>query len=98
MRALALALFLAACGDDPQANETPDAAARSDAAPAAPAADANLAMAVGDAKAADIEQWNPVAATFAPDPALRDRYGKLYRIFRDLYPTTRKDMVALDTI
>ena len=56
------------------------------------------AMAVGDAKAADIEQWNPVATTFAPDPALRDRYAKLYRIFRDLYPATRKDMAALDSI
>ena len=49
------------------------------------------AMAVGDAKAADIEQWNPVATTFAPDPALHDRYAKLYRIFRDLYPATRNE-------
>jgi xylulokinase len=56
------------------------------------------AMAVGDAKAADIEQWNPVATTVAPDPALRERYAKLYRIFRDLYPATRASMAALDSI
>jgi xylulokinase len=55
------------------------------------------AMAVGDAKAADIERWNPVATTFAPDPALRERYARLYRIFRDLYPATRASMAALDT-
>ncbi|HEY1384601.1 MAG TPA: hypothetical protein VGF43_13345, partial [Dongiaceae bacterium] len=53
------------------------------------------AMAVGDAKPADIEQWNPIAGTFAPDPVLRDRYAKLYRIFRDLYPATRESMAAL---
>jgi len=56
------------------------------------------AMAVGDAKAPDIEQWNPVATTFAPDSALRDRYARLYRIFRDLYPATRASMAALDSI
>ena len=56
------------------------------------------AMAVGDAKAADIEQWNPVATTFAPDPAHRDRYAKLYRIYRDLYPATRANMAGLDSI
>jgi xylulokinase len=53
------------------------------------------AMAVGDAKPADIERWNPVAGTFEPDAALNDRYVKLYRIFRDLYPATRAGMVAL---
>jgi xylulokinase len=56
------------------------------------------AMAVGDIKAADIETWNPVASTYAPDPALRERYARLYRIFRDLYPATRKSMAALDAI
>jgi xylulokinase len=56
------------------------------------------AMAVGDAKVVDIEQWNPVATTFSPDPALRDRYANLYRIFRDLYPATRGSMAALDSI
>jgi xylulokinase len=56
------------------------------------------AMAVGDVEPADIEQWNPIATTFAPDPALRDRYVKLYGIFRDLYPATRKDMAALGSI
>ena len=56
------------------------------------------AMAIGDVKASDIETWNPVAGTFVPDPALRERYAKLYRIFRDLYPATRKGMAALDSI
>jgi xylulokinase len=56
------------------------------------------AMTVGDAKAADIEQWNPVAGNFAPDAALRERYAKLYRVFRDLYPATRSSMAALDSI
>lgn len=54
------------------------------------------AIAIGDAKIADIENWNPVAGTFTPNPALRDRYARLYRIFRDLYPATRKSMAALD--
>ena len=56
------------------------------------------AMAIGDVKASDIETWNPVAGTFAPDPALRERYAKLYGIFRDLYPATRNSMAALDSI
>ncbi|HEX6121193.1 MAG TPA: FGGY-family carbohydrate kinase, partial [Dongiaceae bacterium] len=54
------------------------------------------AVAVGDAKIADIEEWNPVASTVQPDPALREPYDKLYRIFRELYPATRKSMAALD--
>jgi xylulokinase len=54
------------------------------------------AMAVGDAKAADIDIWNPVAGTFTPNLALHERYARLYRIFRDLYPETRKSMAALD--
>jgi xylulokinase len=56
------------------------------------------AMAVGDAKAADIELWNPVATTFVPAPALLARYDKLYRTFRDLYPATRASMTALGSI
>ena len=56
------------------------------------------AMAVGDAKPADIEQWNPVASKFTPNAALRERYDHLYRVFRDLYPATRRDMAALDAI
>jgi xylulokinase len=56
------------------------------------------ALAVGDAKAGDIEAWNPVATTFEPDATLRERYARLYRIFRELYPATRKSMTALDSI
>jgi len=56
------------------------------------------AMAIGDAKAGDIETWNPVATTFTPNAALRERYSNLYRVFRDLYPATRSSMAALDSI
>jgi xylulokinase len=56
------------------------------------------AKAVGEVKASDIETWNPVASTFTPDPTVRDRYSKLYQVFRDLYPATRKSMTALDSI
>jgi xylulokinase len=54
------------------------------------------AVAVSDAKIADIEEWNPVVRTVQPDPALREPYDKLYRIFRELYPATRESMAALD--
>jgi xylulokinase len=56
------------------------------------------AMAVGDAKADDIEQWNPVAGMFTPNGAQRERYATLYRIFRDLYPATRQSMAALGQV
>jgi xylulokinase len=56
------------------------------------------AMAVGDAKITDIDKWNPVATTVAPNADVRDRYAKLYQTFRKLYPATRESMAALDTI
>ena len=56
------------------------------------------AMAVGDVKAGDIETWNPVATRFTPNAELRERYARLYRVFRDLYPATRASMAALDSI
>jgi xylulokinase len=56
------------------------------------------AMAVGEAKISDIESWNPVASRVTPIAAHRDRYAKLYRTFRDLYPATRASMAALDPI
>lgn len=56
------------------------------------------AMAVDDAKAADIEKWNPVARRIDPEAELRDRYARLYRVFRDLYPANRQCMAALDSI
>ena len=54
------------------------------------------ALAVGDASAGDIETVEPgrrppSRRTRRP----RDRYAKLYRIFRDLYPATRTSMAAL---
>jgi xylulokinase len=54
------------------------------------------AMAVGDARPGDIEHWNPPAGAITPDATLSDRYDKLYRVFRDLYPATRWSMAALD--
>ncbi|WP_119300588.1 FGGY-family carbohydrate kinase [Dongia deserti] len=56
------------------------------------------AMAVGDVKVSDIEAWNPVATIFTPNTDVRNRYAKLYRIFRELYPATRASMATLDSI
>ena len=33
--------------------------------------------------------WNPPAATVAPDATVRDRYDRLYELYRRLYPATR---------
>ncbi|HHY50629.1 MAG TPA: FGGY-family carbohydrate kinase [Alphaproteobacteria bacterium] len=52
------------------------------------------ALAVGDARPADITQWNPVASEIVPDPALRPLYERTYRTFRELYPRTRDLMRA----
>ena len=54
------------------------------------------AIALGDAVPNDIEKWNPITGRVTPNPANRERYQALYRIFRDLYPATRKSMAALD--
>jgi xylulokinase len=56
------------------------------------------AMAVGDVTAGDIETWNPIASAFTPNAELRERYARLYRVFRDLYPATRASMAALESI
>ncbi|RBM14664.1 sugar kinase [Prauserella sp. PE36] len=44
------------------------------------------AQAIGEADAA---RWNPVRELRAPDPALRERYDRLHRLYLDLYPATR---------
>ena len=47
------------------------------------------ALAVGDARPADIRDWNPVAREVVPNAALKSVYDKHYRTFRELYPRTR---------
>lgn len=37
-----------------------------------------------------IERWNPVARVIEPDPALAERYDRLYASYRALYPATRE--------
>jgi xylulokinase len=53
------------------------------------------ALAVGDAKIADIERWNPVEATREPDAATMATYRRQYRVFRALYENTRGLMAEL---
>ncbi len=50
------------------------------------------ALAVGDARPADIREWNPVAREIVPNTALKSVYDKQYRTFRELYPRTRELM------
>jgi xylulokinase len=52
------------------------------------------ALAVGDAKPADIRDWNPVAREIVPNATLKSVYDKQYRTFRELYPRTRELMRA----
>lgn len=37
----------------------------------------------------DIDSWNPPASTCVPDPSVRERYDRLYDLYRRLYPATR---------
>ncbi|GAA3850876.1 FGGY-family carbohydrate kinase [Streptomyces sedi] len=53
------------------------------------------AVGTGLAGAGDMAAWNPVAHTVEPDPAAAERYDRLYRIYRDLYPATRDAAHAL---
>ena len=46
------------------------------------------ALGTRSAKLADINEWNPVAATITPDPASSDAYDRLYQLYLDLYPAT----------
>src|SRR5699024_2756032 len=38
----------------------------------------------------DTSGWNPVDHRCVPDPAHRERYDELYRLYRELYPATRE--------
>jgi len=53
------------------------------------------AVAVGDAKVADIERWNPVETRLKPDARTADIYRRQYRVFRALYENTRGLMAEL---
>ncbi|MEU6840328.1 FGGY-family carbohydrate kinase [Streptomyces sp. NPDC046716] len=44
---------------------------------------------------ADIDAWNPVARTTAPDPATTARYDTLYGLYRELYPASAPLVHAL---
>ncbi|MDN5599722.1 MAG: FGGY-family carbohydrate kinase [Brachybacterium sp.] len=43
----------------------------------------------------DTSEWNPSDHRCVPDPAHRERYDELYRLYRDLYPATRDITHAL---
>lgn len=51
------------------------------------------ALAVGDVKRGDIESWNPVESSLAPNARTAAVYERQYRIFRQLYERT-KDLMA----
>ncbi len=53
------------------------------------------AVALGDARPADIGSWNPVDSEVVPQPENRDVYDRQYAVFRGLYPATRHWMHAL---
>lgn len=40
-------------------------------------------------------RWDKPAETLQPDPALRDRYAELYRVYRALYPAALESLHAL---
>ena len=44
---------------------------------------------------ADTSRWNPSDHVCRPDPAHRERYDELYRLYRELYPATRDISHAL---
>ena len=46
----------------------------------------------------DTSGWNPADHHCVPDPARRERYDELYRLYRELYPATREITHALARI
>jgi xylulokinase len=54
------------------------------------------ALAVGDAKPADIRAWNPLQSEIIADPANSEVYRRQYAVFRDIYQRTRDQMRRLD--
>lgn len=53
------------------------------------------AVGTGHATRADIADWNPVASTVTPDPALTACYDESYAHYLALYPATREVTHAL---
>ncbi len=43
----------------------------------------------------DVSRWNPTDHEIVPDPAQRERYDELYRLYRDLYPASYEITHAL---
>lgn len=43
----------------------------------------------------DVSRWNPTDHEIVPDPARRERYDELYRLYRDLYPASYEITHAL---
>jgi len=62
------------------------------------AAYGNSMLAARLAHGLDTAAWNPVDHVVVPDPARRERYDELYRLFRDLYPATSDISHALARI
>jgi len=54
------------------------------------------ALAVGDVRAAQIEEWNPVVARVEPVADNGSVYRRQYEVFRDLYTHTRDLMARLE--
>src|SRR5699024_12625561 len=62
------------------------------------AAYGNSMLAARLAHGLDTASWNPVDHVVTPDPARRERYDELYRLYRDLYPATSEISHALARI
>jgi xylulokinase len=46
------------------------------------------ALALGDVTLADIDRWNPIASSIAPQPELKPLYDRQHAVFLGLYPAT----------
>ncbi|MNU07014.1 hypothetical protein D3C72_2524210 [compost metagenome] len=53
------------------------------------------ALAIGDVKANDIREWNPVDHQITPDAGLAELYARRYRVFRELYERNKDLMRGL---
>lgn len=54
------------------------------------------ALAIGQAKRADVRKWNPVERRIRPDRKNAAVYARQYAVFKDLYRQTRDLMARLD--
>lgn len=51
------------------------------------------ALAIGDVRPEDIEQWNPVTRAITPRSDLKPMYDRQHAVFRGLYPATKQFLV-----